>query len=64
MIRFVSVGFAIVDVEVLLSKEGYVSVGDTRLFYRREGEGIPLVFLHGFALEGRMWDNQVIEPEK
>jgi pimeloyl-ACP methyl ester carboxylesterase len=31
----------------------------SEIFYRTEGEGIPLVLLHGFAEDGTVWKNQV-----
>ncbi len=34
---------------------------DGHLAYREAGSGPPLVFLHGGALDHRMWDRQ-IEP--
>lgn len=33
--------------------------GDMRLYYLEQGSGMPLVFLHGFALDSRIWLNQV-----
>ena len=37
---------------------GYVPVKNGRLFYEIAGGGAPLVFLHGFTLDHRMWDDQ------
>lgn len=37
---------------------GYLSVNGTRLFCEAAGAGEPVVFLHGFALDSRMWDPQ------
>jgi len=37
---------------------GFLSFNGTRLFYEVAGEGEPVVFLHGFALDSRMWDAQ------
>lgn len=36
----------------------FVEVNRTRLFYETGGEGHPIVFLHGFSLDGRMWEPQ------
>ncbi len=36
----------------------YADTGDTRLFYGEYGEGDPLIFLHGFTLDRRMWQAQ------
>jgi pimeloyl-ACP methyl ester carboxylesterase len=30
----------------------------SNVFYRTEGEGYPVVFVHGFAEDGSIWDNQ------
>lgn len=34
-------------------------VAGTRLFYEVVGAGTPLVLIHGFALDTRMWDDQI-----
>jgi len=34
-------------------------VRGTRLFYQMVGTGPPLVLIHGFALDSRMWDGQM-----
>lgn len=39
--------------------EGFVDVAGGRLYYRIDGEGDPVVFVHGFTLDHRMWDDQV-----
>lgn len=39
--------------------EGWASVAGTALFYRQTGDGPPVVFVHGFALDSRMWDPQL-----
>jgi 3-oxoadipate enol-lactonase len=36
----------------------YANVNGTRLFYESAGTGQPLVLVHGFGLDRRMWDNQ------
>lgn len=33
-------------------------VNGTRLYYEMRGEGQPLIFIHDFALDHRMWDDQ------
>lgn len=42
-------------------KEGFFSTGSARLYYQSYGQGVPVVFLHGFGLDSRMWEPQ-IEP--
>jgi pimeloyl-ACP methyl ester carboxylesterase len=37
---------------------GYVDVDGGRLYYEAAGTGTPVVFLHAFALDTRMWDDQ------
>lgn len=37
---------------------GYLPVENGRLFYEIAGGGAPLVFIHGFSLDHRMWDEQ------
>jgi 3-oxoadipate enol-lactonase len=37
----------------------YADLNDVRLYYEGAGEGEPLVFLHGFTLDRRMWRPQV-----
>ncbi len=39
----------------------FAEVNGTRLYYERAGAGNPLVLLHGFTLDTRMWDDQ-FEP--
>ena len=36
-----------------------ISVQSTDLFYRVEGDGYPVVLLHGFSEDGHVWDLQV-----
>ncbi len=38
-----------------------LQIGDTSFFVRMQGEGSPLLLVHGFPLDHRMW-NEVIEP--
>lgn len=37
---------------------GHVEVAGTRLWYEAAGSGDPVVFLHAFTLDARMWDAQ------
>jgi pimeloyl-ACP methyl ester carboxylesterase len=37
---------------------GFAPVNGTRLYYELAGEGDPLVLIHGFTLDRRMWDAQ------
>jgi pimeloyl-ACP methyl ester carboxylesterase len=39
--------------------EGFADVNGTRLYYEVAGSGHPLVLIHGFSLDTRMWDDQV-----
>ncbi len=38
---------------------GLIRTNGVQLYYREEGNGVPLVFLHGGLLDSRMWDDQV-----
>lgn len=40
---------------------GYAEVNGTRLYYEVVGTGEPLVLLHGFGLDRRMWDGQFVD---
>lgn len=42
-----------------LVKKGFAEVNDTRLCYEIVGRGHPLVLIHGFSLNTRMWDDQL-----
>ncbi len=37
---------------------GFSDVNGTRLYYELAGSGTPVVFIHGFSLDTRMWDDQ------
>lgn len=37
---------------------GFAEVNGTRLYYEVAGSGHPLVLIHGFSLDTRMWDDQ------
>ncbi len=38
--------------------QGFADVNGTRLYYEVAGLGHPLVLIHGFTLDTRMWDDQ------
>lgn len=40
------------------AKLDFVSVNGTRLYYEAAGSGQAVVFIHGFTLDTRMWDDQ------
>jgi 3-oxoadipate enol-lactonase len=40
-------------------KGNYCPVNEGRLFFLKEGSGPPLVFIHGFCLDLRMWERQI-----
>src|SRR5690348_16224827 len=35
------------------------SINGTTLSYREHGSGLPVVLLHGFPLDGRIWKSQI-----
>ena len=37
------------------SRTGYVDVGDLNIYYEEQGEGSPLVLIHGGLATGDMW---------
>jgi 3-oxoadipate enol-lactonase len=37
----------------------YITSGDIKIYYEEKGAGPPLLFLHGFSLDHRMWRDQV-----
>jgi pimeloyl-ACP methyl ester carboxylesterase len=39
-----------------MADEGATRVGNATVYWRRDGSGAPLVFLHGFPLSGATWD--------
>jgi 3-oxoadipate enol-lactonase len=39
-------------------QQGFANVNGTRLYFETAGSGFPAVFLHGFTLDTRMWDDQ------
>jgi 3-oxoadipate enol-lactonase len=43
----------------VVNHQGRLPVAGADLFYEAEGAGTPVVLLHGFSLDGRMWDAQM-----
>jgi pimeloyl-ACP methyl ester carboxylesterase len=41
------------------NKESYCPVPEGKLFFVKRGNGPPIVFLHGFCLDHRMWESQM-----
>jgi pimeloyl-ACP methyl ester carboxylesterase len=41
-----------------LVNKGFAEVNDTRLYYEIVGRGHPLVLVHGFSVDNRVWDDQ------
>jgi pimeloyl-ACP methyl ester carboxylesterase len=39
--------------------EKYISINNHSIFYRVEGNGKPVVFIHGFGEDGSVWDKQL-----
>ena len=39
-------------------RSGFVTVGNTRIYYEAAGSGEPVLFVHGDTLDMRMWDAQ------
>ncbi len=37
---------------------GFVDVNGMALYYEMQGEGAPVVFIHGGNLDRRMWERQ------
>jgi pimeloyl-ACP methyl ester carboxylesterase len=44
--------------KVTTTETGYIPVPNGKLYYEIAGAGEPLVFVHGFTLDTRMWDDQ------
>lgn len=40
------------------TESGYAEINGGRLYWEAAGAGEPLVFVHGFTLDTRMWDDQ------
>jgi len=41
------------------AKGGYADINGTQIYYEIEGHGHPLVLIHGYSLDVRMWDDQM-----
>jgi 3-oxoadipate enol-lactonase len=41
------------------TSENFVEVDGGSLYYEITGEGLPLILIHGFTLDHRMWDDQL-----
>jgi len=41
-----------------LVKKGFAEVNDTKLYYEIVGRGHPLVLVHGFSVDNRVWNDQ------
>ncbi len=41
-----------------MTQSGFAELNGARLYYEIAGSGEPLVFIHGFSLDTRMWDDQ------
>jgi pimeloyl-ACP methyl ester carboxylesterase len=39
-------------------QQGFAEVNGTRLYYEVAGAGEPIVLIHGFTIDARMWDDQ------
>jgi len=37
---------------------GYAEINEAKIYYEIAGSGIPLILVHGFSLDRRMWDDQ------
>ncbi len=42
----------------MIKQIGFAEVEGTRLYYEIAGSGCPMILIHGFALDSRMWDDQ------
>ncbi len=40
-------------------KNGYLTKDHAKIYYQLTGEGTPIVFIHGFTLDHRMWKPQI-----
>lgn len=45
-------------------KNKFIDIGNCKISYEMKGEGIPLIMIHGGALDKRMWDAQFYEFAK
>jgi len=40
-------------------RTGFAPIDGIQIYYKTIGDGLPVVFIHGFTLDTRMWDDQV-----
>ncbi len=40
------------------NQSGFAEVNGTRIYYETAGSGHPLVLIHGYTLDTRIWDDQ------
>jgi 3-oxoadipate enol-lactonase len=38
--------------------QSFAEVNGTRLYYEMAGSGNPVIFIHGFGADSRVWDAQ------
>ena len=41
----------------MITQSGFAEVSGARLYYEVAGAGDPLVLIHGYGLDLRMWDD-------
>ena len=39
-------------------EKGLADINGTSIYYETKGDGVPVILMHGFALDTRYWDNQ------
>jgi pimeloyl-ACP methyl ester carboxylesterase len=47
-----------------MEKVQFAEVNRTGLAYQESGAGYPVVLIHGFSLDRRMWEDQVPELQR
>lgn len=40
-------------------RNGYVTIGDSKIYYEQSGQGEPIIFVHADTLDHRQWKRQV-----
>ncbi|MFN4144336.1 MAG: alpha/beta fold hydrolase [Runella sp.] len=58
MRTFILIGLWLLGSLVKAQTSSVVEVNGTKLYYEMAGEGQPVVLIHGFSLDSRMWDLQ------